>query len=310
MRPLTISELESESGVGRETVYHYISIGLLPPSQKARATRALYDQSHVDLLKEITRLKSEGLSLKEIRDSLAERIETAADHGVDLVATKDEAVRDAILQAAARRFAEQGYERTRVTDLCREMGVSSQLLYSHFPSKRHLFIGCFEVYFKWMNARVVEPLERATDSAERQALRGWAGLALQSLTRDLQAMARVEAFHPHSELRPLVRKVYEEMLAGAAEELAAERTASADAGLFSDELVAYALLGALEIMVMRATWDDRFSNEDILRNVVAMFLAVRAAYQGRVDLTSEWRGMADLVTGLTKKLPSMEDLPE
>jgi AcrR family transcriptional regulator len=310
LRPLTILELERESGVGRDTVYHYIGIGLLPPSQKARATRALYDQSHVDLLKEINRLKAEGLSLKEIRAALAERIEASAVDVVDLVATKDEAVRDAILHAAAVRFAEHGYEKTRVTDLCKDVGISIQLLYSHFPSKKHLFIACFEVYFEWMNAQVAAPIEEAADSATRQALRVWAGLGLQSLSRDLQAMARVEALHPNSELQPLVRKVYEEILAGSADELSAERRAGANPGLFSDELVAYGLLGVLEVMVMRATWDDRFTSEDIMRNLVGMFLAVRAAYRGRVDLGPEWQQMSSLVAGLTKKLPSMAEQPE
>jgi AcrR family transcriptional regulator len=307
MRPLTISELEQESGVGRGAVYHYISIGLLPASQKARATRALYDQSHVDLLSEIARLKAEGLSLREIRGLLAERIETAQESGVDLVATQDEANRDAILQAAARRFAAQGYEKTRVADICKDVGVSAQLLYSHFPGKKHLFIACFEVYFRWMNAQVSTPIEQATDSATRQALRVWAGLGLQSLSRDLQAMARVEAFHPHSDLQPMVRKVYEEILAGSAEELSAERKPEANPGLFSDELVSYGLLGVLENMLMRATWDDRFTNEDIMRNLVGIFLAVRAAYQGRVDLAADWQQVSGLVTELTKNLPAMAE---
>ncbi len=309
MRPLTISELERESGVGRDTVYHYISIGLLPPSQKARATRALYDQSHVDLLGEIARLKAEGLSLRKIRDLLAERIERAQDSSVDLVATQDEANREAILQAAARRFAAHGYEKTRVTDICKDVGVSAQLLYSHFSGKKHLFIACFEVYFRWMNVQVAAPIEQATDSAARQAWRVWAGLGLQSLSRDLQAMARVEALHPHSELQPMVRKVYEEILAGSAEELAAERKPGANPGLFSDELVVYGLLGVLENMLMRATWDDKFTHEDIMRNLVGMFLAVRAAYQGRVDLAPEWQAMSDLVASLTKRPPSMGQQP-
>jgi AcrR family transcriptional regulator len=310
LRPLTISELESESGVGRDTVYHYVSIGLLPAAQKARATRALYDESHVDLLSEINRLKAEGRSLREIRSLLAERIERAQDNGVDLVATQDEANREAILQAAARRFAAHGYEKTRVTDICKDVGVSAQLLYSHFSGKKHLFIACFEVYFRWMNMQVAAPIEQATDSAARQALRVWAGLGLQSLSRDLQAMARVEALHPDSELQPLVRKVYEEILAGSADELSAERKPGTNPGLFSDELVAYGLLGVLESMVMRVSWDDRFTSEDIMRNLVGIFLAVRAAYQGRVDLTPEWEDMASMVSGLSGRLPTMAGRPE
>jgi len=309
MRPMTISELERESGVGRNTIYYYISEGLLPPAQKASATRAIYDRSHLELLREITRLKADGLSLREIREELAERIETAAENGVDLVAQQNEATREAILQAAARRFAARGYEKTRISDVCKDLGVNAQLLYSHFPSKKHLFIACFEVYFEWMNVQVVGPIQESGDSAARLAWRVWAGLGLQSLSRDLQAMARVEALNPHSELRPLVRHVYEKILAGSADELAADRRAGTGPGLFDDELVAHAFLGVLENTLMRATWDRKYTSEDIMRNLLAMFLAVRAAYQGRVDLTEDWQAIAGLVKELSKKLPNVSDFP-
>jgi AcrR family transcriptional regulator/predicted DNA-binding transcriptional regulator AlpA len=309
MRPLTISELERETGVGRNTIYYYVSEGLLPSAQKASTTRAVYDEAHVDLLREITRLKAEGLSLKKIRERLAGRIKAAAENGIDLVAKQNEATRDAILQAAALRFAEQGYERTRISDICRDLGVNAQLLYGHFPSKKHLFIACFDVYVSWMNARVAAPIEQTTDSATRLAWRVWAGLGLQALSRDLQAMARVEALHPASDLRPLVREVYEKMLAGSADELGADRKTVASAGLFDDELVAYGFLGVLENMEMRAYWDDKYTERDIMRNLLTMFLAVRAVYEGRVDLTKDWEAIAGLVEQLAAELPKAPKLP-
>lgn len=309
MRPLTISELERETGVGRNTIYYYIGFGLLPPAQKASATRAVYDQSHLDLLRDITRMKADGLTLTEIRAQLAERIEAAAENSVDLVAQQSEATREAILQAAARRFAAQGYEKTRISDICTDLGVNAQHLYAHFPSKKHLFIACFEVYFQWMNVQVEDPIDRNDDSAARLAWRVWAGLGLQALSRDLQAMARVEALHPHSELRPLVRKVYEDILAGSADELAAESRNGANAGLFDHELVAYGFLGVLENMAMRATWDRKYNNEDIMRSLLAMFLAVRAAYQGRIDLNEDWREIDDLVKSLVKRFPAVPEYP-
>ena len=310
MRTFTISELEHESGLGRNTIYYYIGFGLLPPAQKASATRAVYEQAHLDLLQDITRLKAEGLSLAEIREQLAERIEAAAKERVDLVARRSEATRDGILQAAARRFAEKGYEQTRISDICVELGVNAQQIYAHFPSKKHLFIGCFEVYVGWMNARVAAPIEEADDSATRLAWRVWAGLGLQSLARDLQAMARVEAFQPQSELRPLVRESYEAMLAGSAHEIGAERAEDANGGLFDDELVAYGFLGVLENMLMRLTWDRKYTYEDIMRNLLLMFLAVRAAYQGRVDLNPEWESMSALVAKLAGRLPTPAEMPD
>lgn len=303
MRPLSISELERETGVGRSTIYYYISDGLLPPAQKASATRAVYEQSHVDLLHEITRLKAAGLNLRDIRANLAGRIEEASENNVDLVARQSEATRNAILQAAARRFAERGYEKTRVGDICKDVGMTAQLLYSHFPSKKHLFIACWEVYFGFMDAQVWGPIRQTSDSAARLAWRVYGGYGIQAFSPDLQAMARVEAFHPESELRPLVRGVYEKMLRGTPEELAAERKAGANPGLFDDELVSFGFIGVLESMEMRASWDDKYTKEDIMRNLLAMFMAVRAAYAGRVDLTKDWEAVAALVEQLGNKPP-------
>ncbi len=309
MRALSISELEQETGVGRSTIYYYISDGLLPSAQKASATRAVYDQSHIDLLLAITNLKAQGLSLKEIRSQLATRIEKASENDVDLVARQSEAMRSAILHAAAARFAEHGYEKTRVGDICKDVGITAQLLYAHFPSKRHLFIACWEVYYEYMSAEVWEAVQHTRDSAARMAWRLYGGNGIQAFSPDLQAMARVEAFHPESALRPLVRGVYERMLRGAADELAADRKPGANVGLFDDELVAFGFIGVLESMEMRASWDNKYTRADIMRNLLAMFLAVRAAYDGRVDLTKDWQAIDGLVEQLLAKSPKRRETP-
>lgn len=298
MEALTISELERATGMTRSTIYYYINKGLLPPAQKASATRSMYHRSHVELLQEIARLKEEGLELKEIEDRLADRVEEAAADAGDIVARHNEQTRSAILEAAARRFADLGYEKTRISDICREVGVTSQVLYGNFPSKRHLFIACFQVYFGWMHARVVPAIEGTEDSAARLAWRSWASYGIQALSPDLQALARVEAMDAESDLRAEVRQTFRAMLADSEKELAGERKVGANESLFDDVLVTHALLGALENMQMRASWDDSFTTEDVMRNHVTIFLAVRAAYAGRVDLTEDWEKVAALVKEL------------
>jgi AcrR family transcriptional regulator len=294
-QPLTISDLERETGVGRTTIHHYIRMGLLPPAQKASPTRSFYDGSHVELLDEIARLKAEGLTLKDIEDRLGPRIEAAAQRSIDLVGLQAEETRRAILEAAAHRFAADGYDKTRISDICKDLGITAPLLYSHFPSKQHLFVACFQVYYDWIRPEVEAAVKQESDSAARTAWRVWAGYSRHAYSPDLQALARVEAFHTESELRPLVRRTYELMLDDPERELAGERRPGANPGLFDDELIVYGLLGALENMQMRASWDDRYSIEDVMRNRLAMFLAVRAAYRGRADLTDEWNGLEKLV---------------
>jgi AcrR family transcriptional regulator len=315
MQPLTISQLERVSGFGRDTIHFYIRQGLLPPAQKASATRSIYDRSHVDVLQEIARLKAEGLSLKAIRARLQDRLQAAAQNGVDLVAKQSETTRAAILETAARRFAERGYERTRISDLCKEVGVTAQVLYSHFPSKRHLFISCYRVYYQWMYAQVQPSVESTADLNARLAWRSWASFGIQSLSPDLQAMARVEAVHPQSDLRPLVHDLYAEILESTVEELKEERRpedgsqAGAGPGLLDEELVAYAFIGALENMQMRASWDDRYTRRDVMRNLLAMYMAVRAALSGGLDLAEEWAAVAGLVDSLAATPPEVHPAP-
>jgi AcrR family transcriptional regulator len=303
MQAFTISQLEKATGVGRDTIYYYIREGLLPAGQKASATRSIYDESHADLLREIGRLKEGGLSLSEIRVRLGARIEQAADSGVDLVARQSEDSRNAILQVAARRFAKHGYERTRIADLCKEAGVTAQVLYGHFPSKRHLFIACYQVYFEWMYVQAQPAIEATSDLNARLAWRSWASYGIQSFSPDLQALARVEAVHPESELRGVLRELFSAILDPSVQELSAERSADANPGLFDDELISYAFEGALGNMQMRASWDEKYGRRDVMRNLLAMFMAVRAAHSGRVDLTGEWNAVAGLVDALATSDP-------
>jgi len=63
-------------------------------------------------------------------------------------------------------------------------------------------------------------------------------------------------------------------------------------------------------MLMRATWDERYSSYDIMRSLICMFLAVRAAYEGRLDLTKEWEDIAPLVKKLADRVPGPQDMPD
>ena len=93
------------------------------------------------------------------------------------------------------------------------------------------------------------------------------------------------------------------ILESSVQELEAERREDANPGLFDDELVAYALEGALGNMQMRASWDGTYGKRDVMRTFVAMYMAVRAAYAGRVDLMEEWAAVAELVDKLAASAP-------
>ena len=59
--------------------------------------------------------------------------------------TKTEEKRQAILDVAASTFAELGFERTSMSEICARLGGSKATLYNYFPSKESLFL---EVMFQ------------------------------------------------------------------------------------------------------------------------------------------------------------------
>lgn len=57
-----------------------------------------------------------------------------------------EETRTRLLQAAARVFAKQGYEGSRVSDIAREAGLSSGAIYAHYGSKADLLVDAIRAH--------------------------------------------------------------------------------------------------------------------------------------------------------------------
>ncbi len=303
MQTLTIRDLERASATPRSTIYYYVREGLLPTAQKAAASRAVYSETHLKLLKQIGRLKREGLPLEVIKERLAAQVASARATDVDLVAEQAEQTRQAILVTAARLFARRGYKRTRVADIIAEVGVTPPVFYSHFPSKQQLFIESFGVFVDWMRGFLESSLLEEPDPAARDLARVRGYLGMQALSPDLMALVRSEAFHEDDDTRKVVERSYKDMVRGTLDDLVTMRERRAGELPALDELVAFALLGGVENIVMRASWDDDYSTEDVLWTTLCVFLAVKALYTGRLDLSDELARYRDLITKLASSPP-------
>ena len=208
MRALTIGELEQESGVPRQTIYYYVRTGLLPPAQKASPSRALYTDDHLALVREIEALRQQGLRRSAIKTRLEERVLAARDGGVDLVARREAETRQAILAAATRRFARKGYKGTRMADLIAELGITPQVLYGHFATKRDLFVACYRVAVQYMDGLLRPRFESARDSAELQVWQMYADSGIKAFAPNLMMLA-VEASQRDDEARRDLLDAYE-----------------------------------------------------------------------------------------------------
>jgi AcrR family transcriptional regulator len=305
MHSLTITDLEEASGVPRSTIYYYVREGLLPSAQKAAASRAIYSDRHLALLQEIDACKRQGLSLHAIKKRLVTEIAAAAASEVDLVAEQNEQTRHAILTAAARLFVRKGYKRTRVADIMREASITPPVFYEHFPSKRDLFVEAFGVFVDWMRGFLESRLVDEPDPGARELARVQGYLGVQTLSPDLMALVRSEALHEDEDeaLRKAVQRSYTGMTRDTLADLEQIRRTAGTRLPAVDELMAYGLLGGVENVVMRASWDGRYSRADVLWTTLCMFLAVEALYSGRLDLRAEFERYSAAVDRLAATPP-------
>ena len=304
MRALTIGELEHESGVPRQTVYYYVRTGLLPPAQKASPSRALYSGDHLALLTEIEALRRQGLKRSAIKSKIECQVRAAGDHGVDLVARREEETRQVILAAAARSFATKGYKGTRIADLIAELGITPQVLYGHFDTKRELFVACYRVAVSSMNRLLQPRFESVQDQAEVQVWGMYADSGIKAFAPNLMMLALEAAQHDEKARRDL-REAYDTILASTVADFRSMRRSETDPP-FADELVTHAILGAFEQMLARASLDDEYSWRDVVHNALGLFLAVKAVYRGEVDLsvlTTRYGTLLDEVAQLPPPIP-------
>ena len=301
MRALTIGELERESGVRRRRIYYYVHHGLLPEAQKSSASRALYTEEHLALLRDIERLRAQGLRLTEVRARLAGRVEAAGEHDEDLVARRDEQTREAILGAATRSFAGKGYKGTRMADVMAEAGVTPQVLYQHFATKRDLFVACYRVAVMYMAGVVMQRIAPDGDPAARLVWYMHADEGIKAFAPDMFALA-VEASQHDERARRDMREAYERIFRELMDDLGRLRTSELEPPI-SDELISHGLMGAFQQMLARAALDDEYSWRDVTRHTLGLFLLLLSAYRGEQDLGALLAPYEDLLTEVAELPP-------
>jgi TetR/AcrR family transcriptional regulator, fatty acid metabolism regulator protein len=156
--------------------------------------------------------------------------------------------REAILRAAIRVFARNGYFNSKVADIAREAGVADGTVYLYFKSKEEILHSIFDRSMGEAIADGRKQLEGISDAREK--LRRIALLHLERLgaDRDLAVVFQVE-------LRGSTKFMEEFSAAGFAEYLGLIRSTieeGQDAGLFRPQLnaklLAKILFGALDEM--------------------------------------------------------------
>lgn len=287
----------------RTTIHYYLREGLLPQPQKTAGTRSLYSEEHVELLRRIAEAKATGRSLPEIRADLQLRLKQLSENKVDLEAQEYEHIHQAILRLATKEFVQRGYQATRLADLIRRLGISSSVFYAHFPTKHQLWMESFCQLLDWSVAYLEPKLAECGDVIERMLTRSAAGLSLNAINVDMLALVNTETLKAQPNLLRPVRDAEQRIMQDVAQELETMRGAAAEPLPIPSQMLAYILNTAFHGALTRAVWDSSFSLLDFMRTNVWLWLTVRAALSGRVDVGSELANYEDHIRRLVETPP-------
>jgi TetR/AcrR family transcriptional regulator len=162
---------------------------------------------------------------------------------------------DAILDAAERLFAEQGFTATTIKQIGKEAAVNSALLYYYYDSKETLYRATLQRILGQLLSRGTDAIERATTHNDR-------------IRAFVRAQVRVLGEHPHFP-RLLVRELVDHQAAHA--ERAITTTAAGAFKRLCDVIEAGQKDGAF-----RRSLDPRFTAISIISQV-AYFAIARPA---------------------------------
>jgi len=202
-------------------------------------------------------------------------------------AAHEQAVRDRILAAAARVFADKGYHSSTIADVVRESGLSVGAIYTYFTGKDELIrLTCDTIAARGLD-ELATRLASARTTAERLAIA--IRLYVETIDEYGDAPGQVSLVQAWAEAdrEPGVR----EMLAGRRERLAGAGQLLLRQGVSSGELPAWldvdsvtrGLLALLDgLLLQRIEAGDSYRPADLERRATAIVELLLAAGSGSV----------------------------
>ncbi|MFA6011268.1 MAG: TetR family transcriptional regulator [Desulfobacteraceae bacterium] len=267
---MRISDLVLRTGVPRTAIHYYIRKGLLHPPEKTGQTMAYYNESHVDRLIFITRMKHDlpGIFIKKMLldkdESLIPESPPAdfSEAAIDAESPRS-GKRKKIIQTSLRIFSVKGYRNTTIHDITQALGISTGAFYIYFKNKQELFETAVEDLLLGLIDMVEDGVKNEDDPLRRLFVRGHMFYANYRKYSDIINQVRGEMVS-FAWARDIMKKTYHHITAP----LIKEAKALIESGVFrpvDPELFAFTLVGIVEAMSLRMTFDDTYSFEQIDR---------------------------------------------
>jgi len=141
---MTLSELSRTAQVPVSTIKYYIRKGLFPSAIKIRKTKALYTAKHLNRIKLIKKIQSQGtLTLAQIKE-ITDLIDQEDDEDRREIHVGSEEFRTEIIKSATTLFQQKGYDMVSVSDVINNLNIGRSTFYKRFRNKKDLFIECIQ----------------------------------------------------------------------------------------------------------------------------------------------------------------------
>lgn len=237
---------------------------------------AYYHRSHLDRLAEIARVKgSARVPLAFLKRMLGEieSAEKGEGKGEDAGAEKapGEERRRQIREAAVGVFLEKGYQRARIQDITAAAGISTGTFYLYYRDKRDLFMDAIDELIRGTVAGLEEVAAREGDPVRAAAaIAGFyidsygyfSGIInqLRGLMASAEPSAREKFVSLHNRMAdPIVRELRAAMARGEIREV-------------DPELLARALMGMVEFLAIRLSFDGRYTTDQAVSFLVDLLM--------------------------------------
>ncbi|MFO7559435.1 MAG: TetR family transcriptional regulator [Desulfobacterales bacterium] len=269
---IKISELVKRSGLTRSTIHFYLRKGLLHPPMKTGQTMAYYDETHLTRLRTIQKMK---MDMRMPIDFIRKQITAFEESEYQKVTEpfppekvsetplppKDRRKAE-IIRAAIQVFSQNGYHRTKISDITGALGISTGTFYIYFTNKRELFIEVIDDVFKNIVGQAARAIKDEGDFVKRLQIRGRVFyenyIRYNEILNQLRAEMASDDEWPHEKIqkiyhgltRPVIREIEEAVKQGIIRKI-------------DPDLLAYALTGLIEIMSLRVSLDRKYSYDDI-----------------------------------------------
>jgi AcrR family transcriptional regulator len=238
---------------------------------------ARYDQKHIQCLAAIQKIKLEYLKttktsripLDHIKHKLRESYSLVKPSGMEAKTapqkgrSKDPGMREAIIEATLRLYANRGYYLTNIREITRAVGISAPTFYRHFKDKRELFVETIEYVVRNFKKEIRASLKSEKDLTRRSKIMFETFYAHYSKIGEIlnQLRSGVIIGDPWSKDR--LSRLYREMM----ENLIKELQGAIENGIVqpvNPVLLAYFNLAINEAAILLTTMDETCSMDEAM----------------------------------------------